>query len=64
MDDQELVDRAKRRAADLGADALIISSLRTTTEGQVETELSRQIEKILEGLAVYYPSEHPELEQK
>jgi hypothetical protein len=62
--DEEMVERAKARAAELGADALVISAIRQTTEGQVDLDLSRSQEKILEALAVYYPSQHPELSNK
>ena len=65
-DEREMVLDARQQAADLGADALIIQSLRTTQSGGglAETNASRD-KKILEALAVYYPAKHPELlEQK
>ncbi len=58
-DYQELVERAQARAAKLGADALIISSIRTNTEGTVSTNLDFEPKKIIEALAVYFPSRHP-----
>jgi hypothetical protein len=59
-DDDELIAAARARAARLGADALLIRALRRTTEGEVATDLSREEEKILEAIAVYYPSRHPQ----
>ena len=61
-DDREMVMKARQTAADLGADALIIRSLRTTTAGGglADANASRD-RKVLEALAVYYPSAHPEL---
>ena len=61
MTDQELVDRVRARAADLGADALIIDTIRTTTEGQVNLDTNQPTEKIIEARAIYFPSKHPEL---
>ncbi len=61
--DKDLIDRARAKAAELGADALIVSGIRGTTEGQVDLNLGRQVEKILEAVAVYFPARHPELEQ-
>ena len=58
---EELIDKAKQRAADMGADALIISTIRLTTEGQAQLNLDQPVEKFLEGIAVYFPSKHPEL---
>lgn len=62
--DQELIDRAKARAAQLGADAVLITSIRQTTEGQIDTDLSREQRKIIEALAVYFPAQHPELQEQ
>lgn len=59
--DSELIDRAKARAAELGADAILIDSIRLTSEGGIEMDLNQQQQKILEARAVYYPSKHPEL---
>ncbi len=61
--DQDLIDEARSRAASLGADALLIQSIRRTTEGGVELNLDQEQRKVLVGLAVYYPSKHPELTQ-
>lgn len=63
-DDRDLIKMGKERAAKLGADGLIVSRIRSTAEGAVVTDVQREIEKILEGLAIYFPSKHPELEQK
>ncbi len=60
--DQELIDKAKARAAEIGADALIIRSIRSTAEGGIDLNLTQEIEKILEAEAVYFPGRHPELE--
>ncbi|NIR46688.1 MAG: hypothetical protein GWN99_19975 [Gemmatimonadetes bacterium] len=64
-DENEMVMNARQQAADVGADALIIRSLRTTQSGGglQETNASRD-RKILEALAVYYPSRHPELQEQ
>ncbi len=59
--DQDLIDQARARAAGLGADALVIQSIRRTTEGGIELNLEQEQRKVLVGLAVYYPSKHPEL---
>ncbi|UCF18549.1 MAG: hypothetical protein JSU87_11435 [Gemmatimonadota bacterium] len=61
--DQELIDRARARAAERGADALLILEIRQTTEGAVEMNLAQEQLKILEGRAIYYPAKHPELNQ-
>ena len=61
--DQELINRARAKAAEKGADALIIVGIRRTTEGQVEMNLAQEQLKILEGRAIYYPAQHPELNQ-
>ncbi len=58
-DDQKLIQQAQARAAELGADALIISSIRTNTEGAVSTDLDFEPRKIIEALAIYFPSRHP-----
>lgn len=63
VEDMDLIERAKERAARAGADALIVSSIRTTAEGGIDFDLQQEVEKILEGLAIYYPSQHPELTQ-
>ncbi len=65
VDDREMVTKARQMAADLGADALIIRSLRTTQSGAglADANASRD-KKILEALAVYYPAKHPELQEQ
>lgn len=62
--DDEIIERAKAQAAEMGADALVIDSIRRTTEGGIETDLRQEQLKILEARAVYYPSQHPELSNK
>lgn len=62
--DQQLIDRAQAEAAELGADALVITAIRRTTEGQIETNLGQEQMKIIEALAVYFPSRHPELQEQ
>jgi hypothetical protein len=64
-DDRDMVTTARQMAADLGADALIIRSMRTTQSGAglAEANASRD-KKILEALAVYYPAKHPELQEQ
>ncbi len=59
--DQDLIDQARDRAAGLGADALVIQSIRRTTEGGIELNLEQEQRKVLVALAVYFPSKHPEL---
>lgn len=56
--DEELIARLRRRAAELGADALLIRAIRRTTEGEVGVDLNRPEEKIVEAVAVYYPARH------
>ncbi len=58
-DDQELIRQAQARAAQLGADALIIASISTNTEGTVSTDLDFEPRKIIEALAIYFPSRYP-----
>ena len=62
--DQRLIDRARAEAAEMGADALVITAIRRTTEGQIETNLGQEQMKIIEALAVYFPSRHPELQEQ
>lgn len=62
--DREVIDRAQERAARLGADAILITAIRSTTEGQVEMDLQQEQRKILEALVVYFPSRHPEISSK
>lgn len=61
IEDRVLIQRAVEKAARLGADVLLISAIRSTTEGEVSLDLQQEQQKILEALAVYYPSRHPEL---
>ena len=62
--DREVIEIAKERAAQVGADAVVITSIRRTSEGQVELNLEQEQQKILEAMAVYFPSRHPELSNK
>ena len=62
--DQQLIDRARADAAEMGADALVVTAIRRTTEGQIETNLGQEQMKIIEALAVYFPSRHPELQEQ
>jgi hypothetical protein len=62
--DSELLAKAKARAAQMGADALLVKSIRRTSEGQVEQNLRQEQMKIAECQAIYFPSRHPELESK
>lgn len=57
--DDQLVARVRQRAAELGADGLMIRSIRRTTEGQVAADLAQEERKILEAVAIYYPAKHP-----
>jgi ABC-type glycerol-3-phosphate transport system substrate-binding protein len=61
--DEEMIEVVKVKAAEMGADALIIDSLRRTTEGGVETDLRQEQRKIIEARAVYFPARHPELQR-
>jgi len=63
-EDDVLVEAARAQAAQMGADALVITAIRRTTEGQIETDLGREQMKIIEALAVYFPSRHPELQNQ
>ncbi|UCC48357.1 MAG: hypothetical protein JSV41_12975 [Gemmatimonadota bacterium] len=64
VSDSELIDRARAQAAEYGADALVVSGIRRTTEGEIELNLQQEQVKILQAIAVYYPSRHPELQQE
>jgi hypothetical protein len=64
VSDSELIERARAQAAEYGADALVISGIRRTTEGQIELNLQQEQVKILDAMAVYYPSRHPELQKE
>lgn len=64
VSDNELIERARARAARSGADALVIRALRRTTEGGADVSLQQEQLKILEGSAVYFPSRHPELQNQ
>ncbi len=57
--DEQLIAKARSRAARLGADALLIRAIRLTTEGAAATDLQQEERKVLEAVAVYYPSRHP-----
>lgn len=61
--DNEIIDVARSAAAEVGADALLIDSIRRTTEGGIETDLRQEQLKIIEARAIYFPSRHPELQQ-
>jgi hypothetical protein len=64
-DDRDMVVAAREQAAQLGADALLIKSLRMTSAGVgLEEANASRDQKILEALAVYFPSRHPELEEQ
>lgn len=52
---QELTRLLRARAAQLGADAVILQRVRRTTEGEIEPTAAREEEMIVEGLAIYYP---------
>jgi hypothetical protein len=56
VSDEVLIARLRRRAAELGADALLIRTIRRTAEGEVGVDLNRPDEKIVEAVAVYYPA--------
>ncbi len=61
IENRVLIERARARAAELGADALIIEEIRTTI-----VEAYRELGpvpsgKILKAVAIYFPSKHPEL---
>jgi hypothetical protein len=62
--DEEIIEAVKVRAAEMGADALIIDSLRQITD-RIETDPSVEQHgtKIIEARAVYFPGRHPELQQ-
>ena len=59
-----IIERVKERAAELGADAVIIDRIRTTSEGAIEQNLAQEQQKIVNARAVYFPSRHPELAEQ
>lgn len=61
--DEEIIEVLKVKAAEMGADALIIDSIRPTTEGRVETDSHEEQQKIIEARAVYFPARHPETQR-
>jgi hypothetical protein len=61
--DDEIIEVARVAAAEVGADALLIDSIRRTTEGGIETDLRQEQLKIIDARAIYYPSRHPEIQQ-
>jgi len=61
--DDDIIDAVKAKAAEVGADALLIDAIRRTTEGGIETDLRQEQLKIIEARAIYFPSRHPELQQ-
>ena len=66
MDTQNsaIIECVKERAAELGADAVIIDRIRTTSEGAIEQNLAQEQQKIVNARAVYFPSRHPELAEQ
>jgi hypothetical protein len=66
MDTQDaaIIDRVKERAAELGADAVIIDRIRATSEGAIEQNLAQEQQKIVNARAIYFPSRHPELAEQ
>jgi hypothetical protein len=60
--DEALIAEVRRQAASLGADAVLIRSIRRTTEGQQAVDLNQEERKIIEAVAVYYPSQHPDVQ--
>lgn len=57
--DAELIAAVKAKAAEMGADALIIDAIGP----QIETERGQEALKVVKARAIYYPSRHPELQQ-
>ncbi|HLU24250.1 MAG TPA: hypothetical protein VKZ58_00895 [Longimicrobiales bacterium] len=51
----DLLLKLREEAAKLGADAVILQRVRTSTEGAVTFDMNRQDLMIAEGLAIYYP---------
>jgi len=62
--DSAIIEAIKERAAELGADAVIIVRIRTTSEGAIEQNLAQEQQKIVNAQAVYFPSRHPELAEQ
>ncbi|MGH7545221.1 MAG: hypothetical protein ACREKI_03470 [Gemmatimonadota bacterium] len=60
--DESLIAAVRRQAASMGADAVLIRSIRRTTEGQAAVDLNQEERKIIEAVAVYYPSKHPDVQ--
>jgi len=63
-DQEAMYARLKERAAELGADAVIVDRVRSTSEGGIETNLNQEQQRIIEARAVYFPSRHPELAEQ
>ena len=61
---EEMYERLKERAAELGADAVIVIGVRSTSEGGIEQNLAQEQQRIVEARAVYFPSRHPELAEQ
>ena len=62
--DSTMVARIKERAAEMGADAVIVDGIRVTSEGAIELDLAQEQQKIIDARAVYFPSRHPELNEQ
>lgn len=58
----DLLRGLRAEAAKLGADAVIIQRIRTSTQGQIGIDMNREERMIAEGLAVYYPRPETEAE--
>ena len=62
--DSVMVARVKERAAEMGADAVIIDGIRATSEGAIELDMNQEQQKIIDARAIYFPSRHPELAEQ
>ncbi len=62
--DNAIIGTIKARAAEMGADAIIIDRIRATSEGAIEQNLAQEQQKIVEARAIYFPSRHPELAEQ
>lgn len=54
---QELMRLLRSRAAELGADAVILRNIRQSVEGDVSARSAEEERLIAEGMAIYWPRE-------
>jgi len=57
---QQVMTALLTRAAQLGADAVILQSVGSSTEGQITGGVDREERIIVRGLAIYFPAPDPD----